>query len=143
MSATDKKKIDSVSGVTDLGKFRTKTIADLQLALDNWLASCGSIANASARFEGAVNWVDGWNSGDTTSIINAGGLWTATVISYYTDNSYTQLRVSYYKDKLVYYVAKSEGVWRTVHQAAFSDDLDATQEQVNNLNTLVGNTTVS
>lgn len=123
MSAIDKKRIDSVVGAYELGNFSGKTGAELQASLDTWLNTCLGIANASACFYGAQDWMTAWNSGDETKKISAGGRWTVTVIAPYTVNSHVQLRIAYYSDECIAYVHKSGNGWGTAHWAAFKDDL--------------------
>lgn len=130
MSSTDKKRVDSMSGTYSLGSFASKTVADLQSALDTWLNSYVNIANASAKFQASQDWVTAWNSGDTTKTISAGGTWTVTNIAPYSTKAYAQLRISYYSDEWVVYVHRSSGTWGTAHQVAYKDDLALKQDTI-------------
>ena len=121
MSPVDKKRIDSVVGAYELGNFSGKTGAELQAALDTWLNTCLGIANASAHFYGAQDWMTAWK--DETKTIGAGGRWTVTVVAPYTQNTHVQLRISYYSNECISYVHKSGNTWGDVHLAAFKDDL--------------------
>lgn len=128
MSSTDKKEIDSISGSYSLGSFASKTVADLQTALDTWLNSYVNIANSSAKFQASQDWVTAWNSGNTASTISAGGTWTVTNIAPYSTKAYAQLRIAYYSDEWVVYVHRSSGNWGTAHQVAYKDDLTSKQD---------------
>ena len=130
MSSTDKKRVDSISGTYSLGSFASKTVADLQSALDTWLNSYVNIANSSASFQASQDWVTAWNSGNTATTISAGGTWTVTNIAPYSTKSYAQLRISYYSDEWVVYVHRSNGTWGTAHQAAYKDDLTSKQNTI-------------
>lgn len=130
MSSTDKKRVDSMSGSYSLGSFASKTVADLQAALDTWLNSYVNIANASAKFQASQDWVTAWNSGNTSTTISAGGTWTVTNIAPYSTKAYAQLRISYYSDEWVVYVHRSSGTWGTAHQVAFKDDLTLKQDTI-------------
>ena len=130
LSSTDKKRIDSVVGSYSLGSMSNKTIADLQTALDTWLASYYNIANASAYFTADSNWITGWNSGDTTKTISAGCQWVVSIIGTYSAKSYTQLRVSTYIDEQVVYICRSNGTWKPVRSTAFKKDLDTKQNTI-------------
>ena len=130
MSSTDKKRVDSMSGSYSLGSFASKTVADLQAALDTWLDSYVNIANSSAKFQASQDWVAAWNSGNTATTISAGGTWTVTNIAPYSTKAYAQLRISYYSDEWVVYVHRSSGTWGAAHQAAFKDDLTSKQDTV-------------
>ena len=125
--------LNLLNGATFLGDFRTKTIADLQSALDTWLESNLDVANASAVFSAGNDWTTCWNSGDTATTIGAGGYWTVTVIARYPIAGYTQLRVSYYNKKAVYCVHKNGSIWYNVYRVAFKDEIDALDVRVKEL----------
>ena len=131
MSADDKKKLDVISCDASLGDFGSKTVADLQTALDTWLDTNADISNASVHFGANTSWVTAWNSGNTAAtIVSAGGLWTVTVVASYILKSYVQLRISYYGDKEVYYVCRSNGVWGNAYKTSFTDEVNAVQTQL-------------
>lgn len=112
-----------------LGSFNNKTIADLQAALTTWLDTYGNICGASAHFDNCNNgWIDLWNSGDTSSPIEAGWAWSVTVIGA-ANGSY--LRISHNNSKLIYYVSKG-ATWRQVYQVAFKDEVNAIASQLTN-----------
>lgn len=125
-------------GSRALGSMTNKTIAQLQTALDTWLNDVGSIANASANFHAETGFIDKWNSGDTSKVINAGVRWIVSIVSSYNNGSYTQLRFSTYSDKQVYYVCKKNNVWSNIKHVAFTDDtatkaeLQAVTQSLNN-----------
>lgn len=130
MSATDKKELNSISGDTNLGNFRSKTIADLLTAIDSWLDANSNIANASAYFIADKSWITGWNSGNTSAAITGGDTWTITNVAPYPSKTYTQLRISYYVNKEIYYVNRYNGTWGNVYQSAFKDDVDKKQDKI-------------
>lgn len=123
LSSTDKKRIENLIGSYSLGNFSGKTATDLKTALDTWLDTCLGLANASAYFTAAPDWITAWNSGDATKKISAGARWTVTVVAPYGLNTHVQLRISCYSDKSVVYVCKGGNAWGVVYQAAFKDDI--------------------
>lgn len=123
-------RIESLNGEYDLGNMSGKTVTDLKTALDTWLNTHSSLANASAYFNANSNWISLWNAGDTTSTMSAGGKWTVTIISTYSTKAYTQLRISSYYDKRVVFVHKNNSTWGNVYNVATKDDVDLKQDAI-------------
>lgn len=131
MGADDKKKIGSVTGTTyTFGAMGSKTITDLRNALDHWLNLYSSTANATAIFSADTSWITAWNSGDTSTTLKAGVQWTVTNIATYSTKAYTQLRISTYGSKHIYYVTRENGTWGNVSKTAFKEDLDLKQDKL-------------
>lgn len=123
MSATDKKYLDSVRGSYNMGDMTNKTITDFKNTFDTWLESNYNVVNASAHFSSSTTWITKWNQGDSAAITGNSTTFSITVISRSSNKNYTQLRIISYYDKTIYYVAKVDGVWKSIHQAVFTDDL--------------------
>lgn len=122
--------LNALNGTTFLGGFGSKTVADLQSALDTWLDSVHGTSNASAIFSAGNDWVTAWNSGNTTATISSGGRWSVTLVAQYKTSGYTQLRISTYADKAVFYVRKSASSWGMVFKTAFQDEVEAVQSNL-------------
>lgn len=121
MSATDKKRIDSLVGTYSFGNMAGKTIVDLQNNFSTWLSNYCDIVNASCAFSASTNWITLWNNKNTTDTISAGVLWTVRVIGKYFLPTYVQLEISTYISSSVYYIALSNGTWQDIKTVAFLD----------------------
>ena len=125
MSATDKKNLNKVIGNTDLGNMTNKTIPQLKTIFEDWLKSNYMTPNATAVFNASANWLDLWNTYNTTGKIKSGGVWTITVVAKGTSSKFTQLRVAKYGTKSVYYITRTEANgWEKVRRVAFMGDID-------------------
>ena len=123
MSTSDKKIVNAVSGSTNLGDISGKTITQLRSDLDAWLNNCHYIPSATTFFCANAHWIDLWNTENISTIINAGPLWTVSIVGIYDTNAdYIQLRISSY-NKYILYAYKSNGTWGPIRTTAFTDDL--------------------
>lgn len=126
MSAADKKALEAYK-CYNLGNFSGKTIADLRSSLETWSSSVINYPGATAKFS-ADGWISLWNQEDLTTALSAGSVWLVTLDSSYTANTYLQLRITNYYSKYVYYVARENGVWKSIHKVFFdSSTLTANQ----------------
>ena len=125
--------LNALNGTTYLGDFGSKTVADLRSALDTWLDSAYNTSNASVIFSAGNDWVTLWNAENITSTISSGGRWSVTIVAQYKTSGYTQLRISTYADKAIYYVRKSASNWGMLCKAAFKDEIDALDTRLKTL----------
>ena len=107
-----------------LGTFAGQTIADLQAALETWLAS-NLVVNATTYIAAAEeSLVNGWNSKDTSSVLADGPRWFFTVMAVYSNANYVNLRISSYNSKNIYSVTRINGVWQDIKKIAYADDIN-------------------
>lgn len=125
MSSDDKNYIEKLKE-NNLGSFTNKTIADLQSSLTTWLSSNVDVIGASAYFTAnGTSLIDGWNSGDTSSVLTGGNRWSVTVIGSYSAANYVALRLSSYNSNgATYIVTKYDGTWGKIKELAFTDSID-------------------
>lgn len=97
------------SRLTVLKNYAGKTIVELQADLDAWISK-NLRSGAKALFYGT--WIPLWNSRDLTGLITPGDAWTVEIIGMFS-NTRVQLMFSTYRDKQIYFVARTEGIWNT------------------------------
>lgn len=100
----------------NLGSFSGKTVADLQTALDDWLADYYTLPNASCYFTCGSSWITCWNNKDTTTELEAGLRFTVTLVGSYSNSNYTCLKLYNYNSGIDYTVAKYNGTWGKMYK---------------------------
>lgn len=125
MSGLDKKAID-LALRAEHNNLAGKTIKDLQDALSEWLTRITSDSISSAKFitNVGLNFINDWNSGNTSGVMAVSGRSTFTLAAGYINNQYALLKVEMYynasttRKPLVYYVSIYNGVWGKFYQVA-------------------------
>ena len=117
-----------IGGMYSLGSFYSKTVGDLQSALNFWLETYAIYANTSAVFVAGEDWVDAWNSGDTSTALNSsgGGYWTVTNLTMYSSSSkdYAHLRIVITGTEREVHLYKNV-TWGQAYWTVSGEDLDA------------------
>lgn len=128
MTGEDKNKLKWLSGAHIT--LHNKTIPQIQERIDLWLDSLkGNGLGASFLAYLNPTFVSLWNKRDTTTIVDAGNIFSFTKISTYDDSTHCMLRIcSYAKQNKVFYVTKEGGLWGLI------DTSSNESETVKNIN---------
>jgi hypothetical protein len=99
-----------------LGSLAGKTITEFRAMLDEWLAA-NVDKTAKCQFSASDNFINLWNTEDTTSTITEGSRWTCEITSGYLNNSYTVITLSnYYYNKI--YTLNKNVTWKPIQEIA-------------------------
>ena len=114
------------------GAYDNKTVADLRADLKTWLKTAKE--GARFHFEGNRLWIDLWNSGDTTSIIQPGVQWVVERRDGYQNNPdnadmYATLQISCYGSYSEYFVGLNNGEWTKVKENITSGNIGSQSVQ--------------
>lgn len=114
----------NVTGLTptSLGSMDGKTILDLQAALKNWYNANFNKVGASCTFSSNDNWVNYWNSGDTTSPLAVGRLWTITVSGIDTSRTAGMFNAASYGLSYLHHFSLYTNTWGVVTREIISSN---------------------
>lgn len=131
-----------------LGTRVGNTIAQLKAAIiskvEELLPNTGYVGFI-CHFSCSSSWIQAWNNGNNNFVLEDGTVWNVQILHILKSsvgNYYFSARISTYKDKQVYSVRYTNGIWGNVYQHAFLTDVtSATADLLSSNNTWTGSNT--